>query len=58
MTKWRSLQECNNGLILRSLLMPFLTLEDLRMKNPNFISTDTEKAADKIQPPILDKRGE
>lgn len=37
--------------------MPFLTLEDLRMKNPNFISTDTEKVADKIQPQILDKRG-
>lgn len=37
--------------------MPFLTLEKLRMKNPNFISTDTEKVADKIQPQILDKRG-
>lgn len=37
--------------------MPFLTLEDLRMKNSNFIFTDTEKVADKIQPQILDKRG-
>lgn len=37
--------------------MPFLTFEELRMKNPNFISTDTEKVADKIQPRILDKHG-
>lgn len=45
MTKWRLSQECKGGLTLKKEPMQFAILE---LKRETIISTDAEKASDKI----------